>query len=247
MKDLFSSHAKQYAQFRPVYPTELYDFIYRHVKNYDTVWDCGTGNGQAARALSAQFKKVLATDISAKQIQNAYVAENIFYSIASEQSSFADSSVDLITVAQAAHWFNMELFSHEAKRVSKPDGIVAVWGYGLLKISPDIDPFISHFYYDVIGPYWDQDRRHIDEHYKNIYFPFQEIQTPAFNISISWTLAELEGYITTWSAVQKYFATHQHHAVPDLIAAIKPHWKDEPMAVNFPLFLKLGSPGWKGK
>jgi SAM-dependent methyltransferase len=243
MKDRFSSHANQYAQFRPTYPPALYEFIYRHVQHFDVVWDAGTGNGQAAYDLSKKFKKVIATDISTRQIENAHQTENIFYSIASEKSIFDDSSFDLITVAQAAHWFNMEVFSEEIKRVLKPDGIIALWGYGLLRINPEMDSLIHHFYTQIIGSFWDKERRHIDEHYKNLYFPFQEIPTPAFAISVLWTLAELKGYLTTWSAVQKYITAHQHNPVENLISQIQPHWKKEQQAVNFPLFLKLGRIG----
>src|ERR1041385_3874622 len=100
-KDLFSSHATQYATFRPTYPRELYDYIFSLTKNFDTAWDAGTGNGQVARDLSKKFKKVFATDISEKQIANATQAENIFYSVAGETTSFVAKSFDLICVAQA--------------------------------------------------------------------------------------------------------------------------------------------------
>jgi SAM-dependent methyltransferase len=240
MKDRFSKHANQYAQFRPTYPPELYEFIFKHIQLFEAVWDCGTGNGQAARDLSTKFKKVFATDISTKQIENAHQTENIFYSIANERSSYTDNSFDLITVAQAAHWFNMEVFSTEVKRVSKPNGIIALWVYGLLSINPHSDILLNHFYTHVVGPYWDKERSHIDEHYKNLYFPFQEIQTPSFSILVSWTLDELEGYLNTWSAVQQYISVHNQNPVEDLISQIKTYWKDGKQPVNFPLFLKLG-------
>lgn len=240
MKDRFSAHANQYAQFRPTYPPELYEFIFKHVQHFEAAWDGGTGNGQAAHDLSKKFKKVFATDLSTKQLEHAHHATNIVYSVANEKSSFADSSVDLITVAQAAHWFNMEVFSEEAKRVSKPNGVVALWGYGLLSIHPEIDLLVHHFYTQIVGPFWDKERRHIDEHYKNLYFPFKEIQSPVFTISVLWTLAQLEGYLTTWSAVQKYIALHSHNPVDNLISQIKIYWKDERQTVNFPLFLRLG-------
>ncbi len=240
MKDRFSKHANQYAQFRPTYPPELYDFIYQHVHHFDAAWDCGTGNGQAARELSKKFNTVFATDISEKQIEHAYRAENIFYSIASEQSSFADQSADLITVAQAAHWFDMELFSKEVNRVLKPNGKIAVWGYGLLRINTEVDSRFNHFYKMVIGTHWDKERIHIDEHYANLYFPFREIQSPSFAISVSWALDDVKGYITTWSAVQKYISNNGENPVDKLIEAITPHWKDEKQIVTFPVFLRLG-------
>jgi len=240
MKDRFSAHANQYAQFRPTYPPELFEFIYKHVRHFDAAWDSGTGSGQAARELSKKFKKVFATDISAKQIEKAYLAENIFYSIANEHSSLADHSVDLITVAQAAHWFDMEVFSREVERVLKRDGMIAIWGYGLLTINSEIDLRINHFYKMVIGDYWDKERRHVDERYANLYFPFHEISSPAFTITISWTLEDLRGYITTWSAVQNYVAKNHENPVDALMADIKNHWREERQIINFPLFLRLG-------
>lgn len=240
MKDRFSQHAKHYAQFRPVYPPELYEFIYQHVKKFDSAWDAGTGNGQCARVLSQSFKDVYATDISAKQLAHAHKADNIFYSIAGEQTTLADNSIDLITVAQAAHWFDMRRFSDEAKRVAKNESVVALWGYSLLSISTPIDEIIKSFYRDVIGFFWDAERRHIDQHFANLYFPFQEITSPLFRITVSWSVEEFEGYINTWSAVQKYISTNQHNPVEALIKQIEPHWKESKQTVKFPLFLKLG-------
>jgi Methyltransferase domain len=240
MKDSFSENANQYAHFRPAYPPELYDFIYQHVRHFDAVWDCGTGNGQAARDLSRKFKKVCATDISTEQIGNAYRSENIYYSIASEKSSFPENYFDLITVGQAAHWFNMHAFSQEVQRVSKSAGVIAVWGYGLLTINPEIDILLNHFYTQEVGAWWDKERRHIDEQYKNLYFPFQEIHSPVFTISVSWTLQELAGYLTTWSAVQKYISVYNQNPVDNFISQITLRWKEERQLVRFPIFLKLG-------
>lgn len=240
MKDRFSDHANQYAQFRPVYPSELFDFIYSRLHHFESAWDAGTGNGQVARELSKKFNKVFATDISNRQIENAYQAENIEYSKANEKTSFPDHCFDLITVAQAAHWFDMALFSQEAIRVLKPSGMIAIWGYGLLTVNHEVDSLISHFYKTIVGPYWDQERKHIEENYVNLYFPFEEIQAPPFVLSVSWTLPELKGYITTWSAVQKYINEHKRDPVNDLISMIAPYWKEETMRIRFPLFLKLG-------
>ena len=239
-KDLFSNHANQYAAFRPTYPKELYDFIFRHVKNFDVAWDAGTGNGQVARDLSRQFKKVFATDISAKQIENAYLSENIFYSLAGETTSFPANSFDLICVAQAIHWFDREKFFNEVKRVAKPETVIAVWGYGLLSIHPEIDFLTKDFYTNIIGPYWNKERRLIDKGYKTISFPFEVIKTPEFSLSFQWTLAELQGYLNTWSSVQKYILEKSTNPVEKLIDQIRLLWKFEKMKVKFPLFLRLG-------
>ncbi|MBI1769677.1 MAG: class I SAM-dependent methyltransferase [Bacteroidetes bacterium] len=238
-KDLFSSHASQYAAFRPTYPKELYDFIFSHIKNFDAAWDAGTGNGQVARDLSKRFKKVLATDISDRQIENAVQAENIFYSVAGETTPFPENSFDLICVAQAIHWFDRDKFYSEVKRVARPGAIIAIWGYGLLSINSEIDWHINDFYVNIVGPYWDKERRLIDEGYKTISFPFQEIDTPSFSFSFQWTLREFQGYLTTWSAVQKFMKSNNFNPVSELIEKTKSHWQSEKMIVQFPLFMRL--------
>jgi len=240
VKDRFSSHARQYAAFRPTYPGELYDFIFKHLNQFATAWDSGTGNGQVARELARKFTSVMATDISPQQLKNAYQADNIFYSLASEKTPFPDNTFDLITVAQAIHWFDVNRFYAEVRRVAKPNGIVAVWGYGLLSVVPEIDSRLHYFYTEVVGPYWDNERRLVDEHYRTLSFPFYELETPAFQFSFHWTLDEFQGYLTTWSSVQKYKTEKGTNPVKSFIEEIQPIWKEETQTVSFPLFLRLG-------
>ncbi len=240
-KDLFSSHASQYATFRPTYPKELYDFLFSQVKSFESAWDAGTGNGQVARDLSKKFAKVFATDISDKQIENATRAENIFYSVAGETTSFSDKSFDLICVAQAIHWFDREKFYNEVKRVARPNALLAIWGYGLLSIDFEIDKHIKDFYVNIVGPYWDKERRLIDEQYQTITFPFQEIKTPPFEFSFQWTLPELQGYLTTWSAVQKFIKANNFNPVDGLIEKIRSQWSSETKQIRFPLFTRIGA------
>jgi SAM-dependent methyltransferase len=240
-KDLFSSHASQYAAFRPTYPKELYDFIFSQLKDFDSAWDAGTGNGQVARDLSKRFKKIFATDISDKQIENAVQAENIFYSVAGETTSFLNKSFDLICVAQAIHWFDRAKFYEEVKRVAKPDALLAIWGYGLLSIDAEIDKHIKDFYTNIVGSYWDKERKLIDEEYKTIAFPFKEISSPPFEFSFQWTLPELHGYLTTWSAVQKFIKANESNPVDNLIQKILPLWNSDKKQIRFPLFTRMGT------
>jgi SAM-dependent methyltransferase len=239
-KDLFSDHAKQYAAFRPTYPQALYDFIFSHVQNFDAAWDAGTGNGQVARDLSKRFEKVIATDISGKQLENAFQARNIFYFQTGETVLFSMQKFDLICVAQAIHWFDREKFYGEVKRVGKPGAVVAVWGYGLFNSLPEIDSLIQNFYINTIGPYWDKERKLVDEEYKTITFPFSEIDTPNFSLAFEWTITELQGYLNTWSSVQKYLKENEINPVEKLIEQIRPVWGSEKIEIKFPLFLRLG-------
>jgi ubiquinone/menaquinone biosynthesis C-methylase UbiE len=241
MKDNFSRQADIYARYRPQYPKELFDFILTHTTNKRTAWDCATGNGQSARVLAKYFDEVLATDISQKQIDQAERADNIHYSVQpADQTGFADDSFDLIVVSQALHWFATDKFYAEATRVARPSSLFAAWSYSLLFISPDIDRIIRSFYREIVGPYWDAERRYVDDEYQTILFPYEEIKAPVFNMNYYWTLPELEGYINTWSATQKYIVANNHNPVQALVEEIRPWWKNEAMNVRFPLHTRIG-------
>ena len=241
MKDNFSRQADIYAKYRPGYPKELFDFIIGHVTHCETAWDCATGNGQTAKQLSVYFKNVVATDISQKQLDNAFPAQNITYLLQpEEQTDFANDSFDLITISQALHWFNFEKFYAEALRVAKPGAWLAAWMYSLLRISPVVDAIIEHYHFETLGNYWDKERKYVDADYATIPFPFTGIETPVFSITYYWTLEELEGYFNTWSALQKYIVAHNDSPVPVLIRQVRPHWKNEKMKIIFPLHLRMG-------
>jgi len=242
MKDNFSRQAADYAKYRPDYPSSLFDFILSKVHNRNTAWDCATGNGQTAKVLAKYFQKVYATDISQKQLDNAVTADNIIYQMqAAEATRFEEDSFDLVTVSQALHWLQFEKFYAEVKRVTKNKGWIAAWTYSLPVISTKIDTIIeSEFYKAVIGPYWDAERKHVDTHYATIPFPFKEIECPVFEIPFRWSLHELEGYINTWSAVQKFIKANDYNPVNDLIEKIRPFWKDESMKVVFPVYMRMG-------
>jgi trans-aconitate methyltransferase len=241
-KDFFSGHANVYASFRPEYPEALYQFIFKFVQKKNAAWDCGTGNGQVARRLAQSFTSVYATDISKKQLEQAKTAPNIFYSVASaESTAFPPNTFDLITVAQALHWFDTEAFFAEAKRVAQPSCTFATWGYGNISINDTLDPYIHNFYTNVVGKYWDEARRHVETEYRNIPFPFKAIDTPQFYIELTWNLAQLKGYLESWSATQRYIKELNENPVIEFSKTLEENWgNDELLAIRFPIFLKLG-------
>lgn len=240
--DNFSERAKTYSKFRPVYPDNLYQFIYTHVKNFDSTWDCGTGNGQVAVELSKRFKKVFATDISDSQLAEAPEKPNIFYSnTRAEKTGFSDNSFDLITVAQAYHWFDQKAFLTEATRVAKHNGILAVWGYNLLKIIPDIDEIIRNFHDNTVGDYWNEERKIVDDNYEHILFLKNEIIVPNFEIATEWKFEQLIGYLTSWSAVNTYQKSTGQNPIELIEPKLAKVWGNkETYPVKFPLFLRLG-------
>jgi len=241
MKDNFSKQSDLYAKYRPGYPQALYDCIINHVENKEAAWDCGTGNGQAAKELSKAFMKVFATDISQKQIDKAVQSDNIFYSVQpAEQTNFPDNSFDLVTVAQALHWFRFDEFYNEVRRVTKPGGIFASWTYSLLRITGEINALVEDHHYNTLHGYWDDERKYVDEEYRSIPFPFSKITPPVFSIEYDWTIEELEGYLNTWSGLQKFITKNNYNPVDDLIHRIKSNWKQEQMKIIFPVHLLLG-------
>jgi SAM-dependent methyltransferase len=241
-KDLFSGHAQVYAAFRPTYPDELYAFILSHLQNKKTAWDCATGNGQVAGHLAPHFEKVFATDISQQQLNEAKKVTNIFYSVSpAEKTDFTKNQFDLITVGQALHWFKIQEFYREVNRTLKPGGLLAIWGYALLNIEPEIDRLFVEFYSNTVGPYWDEARRLVENQYRDIPFPFELMQSPEFYIRVSWSLHHFAGYLTSWSATQKYIHAKGTNPVDALMPEIKKLWKEhEEKHVTFPVFLKLG-------
>jgi len=244
-KDLFSTQAASYAKWRPGYPKEFIDYIVSHVTHKHTAWDCACGNGQAAILLAEHFDKILATDLSTEQLKYARPHPKITYSQSTaEHTPFASNTFDLITVAQAYHWIDHEKFCAEAKRVGKPGAIVAVWGYNLC-FTPDkaVNELIRKFYTETVGPYWDAARKLVDLEYKTVYFGFNEIPVnKQFSIKMQWSIRDLEGYLNSWSSVQKFIKVNGHSPVEAFIDEVSNHWpKQEELSFEFPLFLRLGS------
>ncbi len=242
--DNFSKQANVYKKFRPTYPLELYKQLLAHVPETGACWDCGTGNGQVAVVLFDYFDKVFATDLSEAQISRAMKGSNITYAVErAEKTHFQGNTFDLITVAQAAHWFDFDAFNKEVKRVAKNNAIVGMWGYGLLRIEPVIDELIDQFYVNVVGPYWDSERKYIDAAYETIPFPFDLIEaSEQQSMGVSWTEQHLEGFLNSWSAVQHYRNKNQNkNPVPELMKALSKVWDDcAEKEIRFPIFMKMG-------
>ena len=240
-KDLFSGHAKEYVAFRPNYPDELIRFIIRHVAKFDCAWDCGTGNGQVAKMLAPFFGHVEATDISTNQLDQAPQINNVTYRLSrAEASPFSDNTFDLICVGQAVHWFEVDKFFSESNRVANKNAIMALFGYSLVRFNDAFNEVLDRFYNDFIYSYWEGERKIVDSEYQSIHFPFEELPTKNFKIEVNWSLADLEGYLNTWSSVQKYIKINRINPVDDLMSQLKPLWNGESQSVYFPVFLRLG-------
>ena len=203
-QDHFSGHAADYREFRPQYPAELFAFLASAAPGRELAWDCGTGNGQAAVALAGHFERVFATDASAEQIRQAEPHPGVEYAVArAARCPLGAATVDLITVAQALHWFDFDKFYAEVRRVGRPGGLLAATCYYAPSLGADVDP-VLHRWEEFIRPYWTPERRWVGAGYRTIPFPFEELPTPRFELALESALPRFLGYLGTWSATKQF-------------------------------------------
>lgn len=225
--DHFSGHAIEYARYRPDYPEALFEWLSGIAPSRRLAWDCATGSGQAAAALARHFARVVATDASPLQIRHARPAPGVLYAVAAAESApLGSASVALVTVAQALHWFDRERFWSEVARVLLPSGVVAVWFYDLLHVAPEIDEVVQRLYRDVVGPYWPAERRLVEAGYGGLEFPFDEIEAPPFTMEKRWSLADLRGYLGTWSASRRYVEARGEDPILRVERSLAEAWGD---------------------
>jgi SAM-dependent methyltransferase len=242
--DHFSAHAAGYAQGRPDYPAALFDWLAAQCPQRRLAWDAGCGNGQATLALAPHFARVLGTDPSAAQIAQAAPRANVEYRVEpAEQTTLAAHSVDAITAAQAFHWFDHARFFAEVRRVAAPGARLALWTYGLSRVDPAVDAEFMHLYDAVLGPYWPPERRHVENGYAELPFPFEPLAAPDFAMQRDWTLAQYLTYVRSWSAAQRYLRETGRDAVAEHAGRFARAWGD-PAAVrriSWPLSLRVGA------
>ena len=244
-KDHFSGHAALYARYRPDYPPELYAYLASLTPRHDYALDCATGSGQAAVGLANHYECVIGSDGSVEQLRNAQTHPRVRYvANVAEQPAFGDRTLDLVTAAQAAHWFDHERFYAGVRRVLRPDGVLAIWTYGLAQIDATIDATIRDFYSGEVGEYWPPERRFVESAYRTLPFPLEEVATPAFELRLQWDLDALMGYLSTWSAVQRYIKARGSDPLPGLRRKLQDQWgpASDPRRVVWPLHLRVGRP-----
>lgn len=242
--DQFGRVASDYASYRPRYPDGLFAWLASLPARRDLAWDCATGSGQAAIGLATHFARVVATDASAPQITAATGHERVEYRVAvAESSGLPAQSVDLVTVAQALHWLDSASFYVEASRVLAGGGAIAAWTYGTLHLEEErIDQLIQRFYLEDVGAWWPANRRHVESGYRTLPFPFTELSPPAFEMTATWRLTDLLGYMGTWSAVIRCRQATSRDAVEELARELRPAWGDPATSrvIRWPLSLRVG-------
>ncbi|MGD8504730.1 MAG: class I SAM-dependent methyltransferase [Syntrophobacterales bacterium] len=242
-KDYFSKQAFEYTRYRPHYPGPLFQYLAELTIEHQLAWDCATGSGQAALGLTPYFDEIIATDASEKQITNAIAHRKITYLVSpAERTEIDSNAIDLIAVAQALHWFALDKFYGEVKRVLKTGGVIAAWSYGLLRISPPVDELLDKFYVDVVGPFWPPERKLVDDGYRSIPFPFQEFTSPAFSMEANWSLDHLLGYLGTWSSIQKFKEQNKANPLKGFARDLKQVWgrPEDEKRVRWPINMRVG-------
>ena len=244
-KDLFSRQSGDYARYRPTYPRKLFHYLASLLDSHDLAWDVGTGSGQAAIALAAHFSRVVATDPSEAQISNAATHGRVEFRVdTADESPFAASSVDLIAAAQSFHWFPQKEFFEEARRVMRPQAVLAIWCYDLCKITPEIDTVMRQLHYDVLGDYWLAENRMVERRYKDVIIPMKEVAPPVFEMTAEWTLDHLVGYIGTWSALQTYIREGRREPLERTVSRLRAVWGEaEKRKVQWKLGLRVAVNG----
>jgi SAM-dependent methyltransferase len=237
--DHFSPQAADYEKFRPAYPPALFEWLAVQAPARSLALDVASGNGQAALALAPHFDAVIGCEPSAAQLAAARAHPRIEYRRETAESlSLPDGSVDLLTVAQAAHWFDWPVFCREAARVLKPGGVLAIWSYAHCAVTPGVDRVIGDFARDVVGPYWPRERHLVDEGYRDLALPFAPLAPPPLEMSADWGHAEMHGYIGTWSAVTRCRTRTGRDPMALLAPPLAAAWGEGARTVRWPLVVK---------
>lgn len=242
-KDYFSDESSNYSKYRPDCPLEMYQFIISKVESRKLAWDCGTGNGQAALQIASYFDNVFASDASAEQIDNTIQKENISYFVCkAEKTPFKNQQFDLVTVAQAIHWFDFGEFWKELRRVIKPNGIFACWTYTLLYSNETAIQSNFEDYFSKVDTYWPKERDFVKEKYETIPFPkdFEIIESPNFEISRTLSLQQAMNYLRTWSSNKQYLKMNNIDPVDELEEEMEKVWdSNTEKVITHPVYLKL--------
>lgn len=240
---LFSTVAREYANFRPGYPPELFTWLAQAVPARHAVWDCGCGSGQASLALAEHFDEVFATDVAPEQIAAARAHPRVRYSVApAEHSGLPDACVDLVTVAQALHWFDAPAFYEEARRVARPGALLAAWTYPRPEfVEAEPDRVFRQFYSSVVGPYWPPERAHVENHYRSLPFPAGELEHPPFALELTWNFEQVIGYASSWSATARYRKERGEDPLPWLRENLRAVWPENvaTKSLRMPLVMRV--------
>lgn len=206
----------------------------------------------------------MATDTSSKQLEFAPKLANVRYEHTSAVMSDTElaekiapqSSVDLVTVAQALHWLDLPNFYNQVKTVlKKPHGVLAAWCYTIPEVNSSVNSVFNRFYAES-DPYWDRARKLVDDQYRGIEFPFEPVEGVEgtgpirFVTETTMSLEDFFTYIRSWSAYQTAKEKGIELLEDDVAENFRQAWNDEKSGeegdrkiVRFPVYLRIGKVG----
>jgi SAM-dependent methyltransferase len=245
-KEIYNRLGERYARSRPTYPKELFRWLACRAPRKELAWDCATGNGQAVRFLARCFNQVVATDYAGGQLDHAPRARNVRYCLAhAERTPLPRASVGLVTVAQAVHWFDLDRFYTEVRRVLRPGGSIAVWCYRLPIVDIPVDRVVEGIYHSpLLSGFWPTCRHHVDSGYAKLPFPFREKRSPRFEMVKRWSLARFVEYLGTWPAVDGYLQSGADKApLEAMFQMLAEAWgpADAEKVIRWQLHLRFGT------
>lgn len=242
-KHYFEDKANLYAAARPMYPPALFEYLASLTNTHEAAWDCATGNGQAALGLAQHFKRVEATDVSTNQLDNAFVNPRINYGVhPAEEAPFKSATFDLINVAQALHWFDLDKFWPEVRRVAKPGAVLACYCYAWPTVTPAVDRLVEDLVKAPIHTYWAPNNRMCWTGYADVDFPVERLDTPDFELRNAWSADQFIDYLHTWSAVRRCMEADGEGFFEHARIEIEKEWGDAiTRDVVTPLFLVTGT------
>jgi SAM-dependent methyltransferase len=238
----YSPYADQYAHSRPTYPPELFDRLAALLDRRELAWDCATGSGQAARDLVSRFAHVVATDVSGEQIRHAPQHPRIEYRVTpAERSGLDDASVDLVTVASALHWFDLDAFYAEAQRVLRTGGVLAAWSYHVGRVEPPFDRVFRWLYDDVLSTYFDPGARLVDDRYETLTLPGASVDIGSLHVRAAWDLGHMERFIASWSGARRYAEKRGENPVALVAHELAKLWGDPTRVhtIRWPLYIRV--------
>jgi SAM-dependent methyltransferase len=222
----------------------LFEYLAGLGERRNSAWDCATGNGQAALGLADHFERVIATDQSLQQISEAARHPRIEYHVAlAEDSHLPDRSMDLVTVASAIHWFDLDAFYRELSRVLMPGGVAAAWTYHVAHVESNLSEPLWAFYRDVVSSYFPrQGTDLVDKKYAGIHLPGRPVPVPQFWMEADWNCAEVLAFVRSWSGTQAYMTQHGTDPTDSLHHALDRVFTSEHTRhyLRWPLYLRVG-------
>ncbi|MFT2109651.1 class I SAM-dependent methyltransferase [Marinomonas sp. 2405UD68-3] len=243
MKSYFDTASDIYSRARPTYPAELYFWLAKQASGHSLVWDSACGTGQASIDLAAYFESVEASDVSETQVAEATPHRKIHYQVCqSEKTPYSDNSFDVVCVAHALHWLDLDSFWDELRRVLKPNGLFVCWGYNWIRIGEHEDDVIDRYVLKKVHTHWKDESRLLWREYKDIDFPLEMMDVPQFELTQNWSAYRVFEYIRSWSATSLLIESEGDQFLQKAWDEMIKLWGDplQKKSITLPFFVKAG-------